>query len=130
TAEAATVNVRDGAVRVQDKTGMDLFEYAAAEALRRREEGMEIAWGNDLNATYRDRLLGAIEILAIHGAPFCADDARDLIGDPPRAVHPNIAGSVFNAAAKVGLIRFVGYTISRRPCGNGNLIRVWQGIAA
>jgi hypothetical protein len=106
---------------------LDLLASGTIEALRRREEGMAVAYGNDLNAEYRDRLLGAIEILAIKGEPFCADDARALIGDPPRHVHPNLAGAVFNAAAKAGLIQMVGFAISRRAVGNGNLIRTWKG---
>lgn len=105
----------------------DLFEASTEEAIRRRNEGMAVAWENDLNAMYRDRLLAAIHHLAGKGVPFCSDDARDLAGDPPRFVHPNVAGSCFNAAAKAGLIRMTGTTISKRPGGHGNLVRTWIG---
>lgn len=103
----------------------NLFEAATVTAIQRRNAGMAVAFTNDLNAAYRDRLLGAIEILAIHGEPFCSDQARELAGDPPRWVHPNISGSVFNAAARCGLIRPIGFTYSTREVGNHNVVRLW-----
>jgi len=107
---------------------LDLLEYAAQEALRQRDLGIDrVLYASDTE--YRDRLLGAIEILAIHGDPFTADDARAIAGDPPADVHPNLAGAVFNAAAKAGIIRFVGeYALSTRVIGHRNLIRVWKGV--
>lgn len=107
---------------------LDLLEYGAQEALRQRELGMgQVLYATDTE--YRDRLLGAIEILAIHGDCFTADDARAIAGDPPADVHPNLAGAVFNAAAKAGIIRFVGeYALSARVVGHGNLLRVWRGV--
>lgn len=107
---------------------MDLLEYGAQEALRRRDVGMAEVLDSDTE--YRDRLLGCIEILAMHGDPFTADDARAMVGDPPAHVHPNLAGAVFNAAARAGIIRFEGvYALSTRIVGHGNLLRVWRGVA-
>lgn len=105
----------------------DLFEASTVEAIRRRNEGMAVAWENDLNAMYRDRLLAAIHHLAGKGQPFGADEARSLAGDPPRFVHPNISGACFRAAASMGLIRLVGYDVSRRPVGHGNRTGRWIG---
>lgn len=96
------------------------------EAIRRREQGIaEVEAHSD--AEYRYRLIRAIQILADGGQEFTADDCRRIAGDPPATTHPNIAGALFNAAAKQGLIRMVGYGLSSRPQGHGNLVRRWIG---
>jgi hypothetical protein len=108
-------------------TQLDLLTQGTEQALKRREDGMALTLGNDLNAQYRELLLCAIEVLAAKGDPFSADDARAIAGDPPRFTHPNVAGAVFNAAARAGIIRMVGVGISRRAVGHGNLTRLWTG---
>jgi hypothetical protein len=107
---------------------LDLLAEATAQAIAARNVGMATTFENDLNAEYRDRLLGAIEILAIRGETFCSDDARALAGDPPHWVHPNIAGSVFNAASRAGIIRAVGMGYSRRVIGHHNRVLLWVGV--
>lgn len=97
------------------------------DAIRRREQGMaEVEAHSD--SEYRYRLIGAIEVLAASAREFTADEARKIAGDPPPTTHPNIAGALFNAAAKAGTIRMVGYGLSTRPQGHGNLVRRWIGV--
>lgn len=98
------------------------------EAIRRREQGMAAVEAHS-DAEYRYRLIGAIEVLAASGREFTADEARRIAGDPPETTHPNIAGALFNAAAKTGIIRMVGYGTSERPRGHGNTVRIWVGAA-
>lgn len=99
---------------------MDLIE-----AIKQRELGMERVL--DVKSEYRQAVESAIKILAIAGHKFCSDDVRELVGDPPRGVSTNLTGALFSAAAKAGTIHRVGYGISKRIVGHGNLTRLWIG---
>lgn len=101
---------------------MDLIE-----ALRLCEEGIA-AVESHASKEYRCKLIGAIEVLIERGGEFTADDVRQIAGDPPATTHPNIAGAIVNRAARDGIIRMVGYGISSRPQGHGNLVRRWIGL--
>jgi hypothetical protein len=45
-------------------------------------------------------------------------------------VRPPLIGARFNAAAKQGLIRRVGFTQSTEPATHAAWVKVWQGTAA
>ncbi len=95
-------------------------------AIREREVGMASVIRN-ADEAYSQRFFHAIEILAASGVGFTADAARDLAGDPPSTTSPNVAGAIFNAAAKAGLIEAVGYSRSGRVIGHANTVRLWRG---
>jgi hypothetical protein len=100
---------------------LDMFEAQQAKA-----EGM----GRVLEHAapdYRVALERAIAELAARGGEFDSDDVRRIAGDPPRTTHPNVAGAVMSAMAKRGLIEKVGYGLSSRREGHGNLVRRWRG---
>ena len=96
------------------------------EAIRQRELGMATAVRN-ADESYSNRFFRAIEVLATSGAVFTADDARALAGDPPSASSPNVAGALFNAAAKTGLIEACGFARIGRVIGHGNRVVAWRG---
>lgn len=99
------------------------------DALNRREAAMRWVEQN-ADATYRDRLIAAIEQLAATGRNFCADEVRYLAGEPPEGQHYNVIGAVINHAARRGVIEFVGFTRSMRVIGHGNRIGLYRGAAA
>jgi hypothetical protein len=90
-----------------------------------RDEGLERVL--ERKSAYRWKLENAIYELARTGTPFTADHLRAMCGDPPRDISTNLVGAVVNAAAKAGIIRQVGYAISGRVKGHGNLQRQWVG---
>lgn len=100
---------------------LDIFE-----ALRARDAGIAQAYRN-ADEGYSNRLFRAIEVLAASGANFTSDDARALAGDPPSTTSPNVAGAIFNAAAKAGLIEAVGFARSVRVVGHNNRVLLWKG---
>jgi hypothetical protein len=61
---------------------------------------------------------------------FSADDLIENIGLPHDiAMNKNNAvGAAFTAARRIGLIRRVGWTQSRRPEGHGRVIALWSKI--
>lgn len=99
---------------------MDLIE-----AIHQRDLG--IGHALDLKSQYRGLVESAIEYLAAVGTEFSSDDVRRIVGDPPPSVSTNVTGALFNAAAKAGIIRQAGTTISARVIGHGNLVRTWVG---
>lgn len=102
-----------------------MIQMDLVEAIHQRELGMERAL--DTKSEYRTSVEAAIKILAIAGREFSSDDVRELVGDPPHNVSTNTTGALFSAAAKAGIIRKVGYDISKRVVGHGNLVRLWIG---
>ncbi len=103
-----------------------MIQMDLVEAIHQRELGMERAL--DPKGEYRSAVEAAIKILAMAGDEFSSDDVRDIVGDPPRGVSTNLTGALFNVAAKAGLIQHVGYMISARVKGHGNLVRTWRGV--
>lgn len=98
-------------------------------AIEARDAGMQDALDH-ARGRYLNELERAIAQLADSGRTFCADDVRELAGDPPQDTSPNVVGAIVNAAARSGLIVLVGYTHSARVVGHGNLVRCWRGRAA
>lgn len=101
---------------------LDMFAAEQAKA-----EGMERVLEHAA-PDYRVALERAIAELAARGGEFDSDDVRRIAGDPPRTTHPNIAGAVMSSMAHRGLIVRVGYGISSRREGHGNLVRKWRGV--
>lgn len=101
---------------------LDIFD-----ALRQREVGMDQVLLSP-HEKYREVYMRSIAVLARGGAVFTADDARALAGDPPTTCSPNVAGALFNAAAKAGLIEAVGFLRSGRVVGHGNRLLTWRGV--
>ncbi len=101
---------------------MSSSEAAVGEAYKqlgmfRADEAADAGW--------KARVDAAIEELAASGAPFTAEDVREIAGDPPD--HPNAMGARFAAAAQRGLIRSVGYRKARRASLHRHPIHVWEG---
>lgn len=67
----------------------------------------------------------AIRAIARRGLPFTADDLVDRTG-LPEAANPRAMGARFTSAHRDGVIRLVGYAMSRPSC-RGAVVRVWQG---
>lgn len=85
--------------------------------MARADAAAEVAW--------RERVDDAIRLLAAGGGEFTADDVREMTGAPPS--HPNAMGARFFHAAKVGVIRSVGFKKSERASLHAHHIRVWTG---
>lgn len=74
-----------------------------------------------------DRMIG---VLAAAGRDFTAEDLRELVGDPPADVHPNVLPARFVRAAQKRTIVWTGGTVrGRRPVSHARLLRVWRGGA-
>ncbi|MGH2595798.1 MAG: hypothetical protein ACRDH7_07520 [Actinomycetota bacterium] len=69
----------------------------------------------------------AIRLLASIGDPFTSDDVRAIAGDPWD--HPNACGSLFNRAARAGVIERIGYRKSERPRLHSHPLTLWRGVA-
>lgn len=74
---------------------------------------------------WKDRWDKAIRLLAISGEPFCSDDVREIAGAPED--HPNAAGARFQAAARAGLIRKIGFVKSARAALHAHHVAQWVG---
>lgn len=68
-----------------------------------------------------------IGTLADSGEPFTSDDVSALTGDSPTGSR-GAMGARFNAAARRGVIRRVGYVPSRRPSVHAHPVALWQGV--
>jgi len=99
--------------------------FDAAEAERRRDEGMALA-EEAADVDWKDAWRQTIRLLAAIGDPFCSDDVRAIAGDPWD--HPNAAGSLFNSAAREGIIRHVGYRRSDRAALHRHPVALWVGV--
>lgn len=95
------------------------------DAMRARETGQERVLADD--SDYREWAEAAIRSFANNGEPFSADSVRDLIGDPPASVSPNLIGALFQAALKRSEIRWVSFTRSPRVMGHGNKLGLYVG---
>lgn len=100
---------------------LDIFE-----ALREREISMQrVELASD--STYRQRLDEAIARLAARGTSFCADQVRELAGEPPAGCSHNIIGVAVNTALKRGHVDAIGFTRSARVEGHGNRLLLLRG---
>lgn len=100
-------------------------KHNAAEGLQRKEHGMAVVDAAE-GGEWKARTTAAIEEFAASGDEFTALEIRDIVGDP---VHPNAFGARFNAAARAGIIRKVGYRNSSRPTLHAHPIAVWVGAS-
>lgn len=69
----------------------------------------------------------AVLALATAGEPFTADDIRARIPDGLQPRHNNAWGGLLNAWRHRGLIRPVGYALSRHQPRHGGVQRQWVG---
>lgn len=100
---------------------MNLFDQHPAEAAFYSEIAVHKTWA--------DAAETGMKHLAQRGAPFSADDLRELIGgvagEPEK---PNAYGGLFLSWSKQGLIRRAGYVASRGPKNNAREQKLWVGI--
>lgn len=54
-----------------------------------------------------------------------ADDIRGVLPDPP---HHNAIGAAFSKAAKMGLIKKVGYDKAKHKSAHGRVVMVWAAV--
>jgi hypothetical protein len=101
---------------------LDIFE-----AFARREAGQDLVVAH-ADTDYRERLAAAIKVLAARGEPFCSDDIRCEVGDPPAGASPNLVGALVNHALRSGLIHTIRWTRSSRVAGHGNLVGLYVGV--
>lgn len=66
----------------------------------------------------------AIDELAARYHPFTAEDVRRMVGDPPTE---KVIGAIFNAAARAGVIKRVGFVQTRRPSSHATMTSQWIG---
>lgn len=96
-------------------------DTAAALGVLLRREG--VARANDgVDTWWKSCCDAAIVFLAWQGRPFTSDDVTALIPPPDR---PCWVGARFYAARVAGVIRFAGFTTSRRPSRHAGVVRVW-----
>ncbi|HMM96716.1 hypothetical protein [Phycicoccus sp.] len=80
-----------------------------------------------LDPFWTDGALRAIETLAAGGAIFSADDLRADPYSIPEPAHPSHWGALFAKARAQGIIRPVGFIVSRTASRNGGALRTWRG---
>ena len=91
------------------------LSLGATEGLARKEAMLALMAGRPWAQTAREL---ARRLLAENGnQPITIDDLHALLGEPPR---PNEAGGVFRSG-----FRQVGFAVSEKPHGHGNLVRRW-----
>lgn len=74
---------------------------------------------------FRTRIDAAIRSAAALGEPFSANDLRATFADVPGP----LIGARFNAAAKAGVIRRIGYVTSTKASTHGHPVAEWVGCA-
>jgi hypothetical protein len=100
------------------------YQPSLLDALAARDEGIaQVEAASDEIA--RNAIDQAIAHFAATGAPFSANDTRPLLPD----VRAPLIGARFQAAARAGLIRRVGFTQSTEPATHAAWVKVWQGAA-
>lgn len=99
---------RDLGKRLADR-GMDKAETAEA-----------------LTGDWVERADAELKRLARTGDRFTAETLTGAVGRPS---HHNALGARFNAAARQGLIRKVGYTNANRSAAHSRGLAVWQGVS-
>jgi hypothetical protein len=77
------------------------------------------------DSDHRVRIDAAIRSAAALGDPFSANDLRASLSDVPGP----LVGARFNALAKAGVIRRVGYVASTKANTHGHPVAEWIGIS-
>ncbi len=106
---------------------VDNSRVATLEALSQllRDEGIARANANT-DTWWASVFDAAVGYFASTGIPFTADDVRELIPTPN---HPNRTGARFHAANQAGVIRPVGFALSRSRSRHAGVLRLWVGAA-
>jgi hypothetical protein len=93
-----------------------------------KERGMDSAeTAQALVDGWVERADAELNRLAASGERFTAETLTGRVGMPS---HPKAVGARFNAAAKRGLIRKVGFTRANRRAAHSRDLAVWQGVQA
>lgn len=75
---------------------------------------------------FKARIDAAIRSAAALGEPFSANDLRHVLSDVPGP----LVGARFNALAKAGVIRRIGYVASTKTNTHGHPVAEWIGASA
>lgn len=94
------------------------------DARTRKQQALARVNGNARTA-HRERIDRTIRRFAGAGIPFSANDVRPVLADIPGP----IIGARFNAAARAGVIRHVGYVQSTKSNTHAHEIKLWRGAA-
>lgn len=94
------------------------------EARQRRDDGIALVDASEPTAWSR-AAEQAIAEFAHAGAPFCAEDVREVVGDPR---HPNALGSVFMRAVRSGSLEQVGHVQCVRKQARGRWQPQYRGV--
>jgi hypothetical protein len=93
----------------------------ARDAQARKRDALRRVNGGAAPA-HRERIDAAIRHAVQTGNEFSANDIRATLQDVPGP----LIGARFNAAARAGVIRHVGYIPSSKPNTNGHDIKLWR----
>lgn len=95
-------------------------ELCACAGVARRDLALAAV---EVHATDDDRrrIDSAIRTVAARGKPFSANDIRHLVADVPGP----LMGARFQAAARAGLIRRVGYVTSTKANTHAHPVTEW-----
>lgn len=99
-------------------------DLCACPGVRRRDRALVAVTGSAKD-TDRARIDAAIRQVAGRGRPFSANDVRGLVPDAPGP----LMGARFNAAAKAGVIRRVGYVASTKANTHAHPVGEWQAVS-
>lgn len=101
-------------------------EIAVRLGRQLRDDGIRRTTRN-MDPTWRAQVDQAINQLAATGEPFTADSVRAL--GVPEPSSPQQWGARFQAAARAGVIRRIGYQPSQRASVHAHPVATWQGAA-
>jgi hypothetical protein len=106
--------------------GAHLATQGCADCGAKAKTRLLAAVNDNAAPDFRDRVDAAIRSAAALGQPFSANDLRHVLSDVPGP----LVGARFNAAAKAGLIRRVGYVTSTKANTHGHPVAEWIGAVA
>lgn len=95
-----------------------------AEGRAARDAGITQALENPMLPPWKVVAAGMIDRLISERESFTSEDLRALAGDPPTAA---AMGAVFNAAARQGKIRRIGFDQATRTTSHATMIGRWTG---
>lgn len=100
----------------------------AAAGAKAAQRGMDLTeTAEALMSDWVERADRELEALAGSGERFTAETLTGRIGMPS---HPKAVGARFNALARKGRIRKVGFTRANRRAAHSRDLAVWQGVSS
>ncbi len=94
------------------------------DALKAQQQGIHQVMSHSLK--WSDVALDALKAFAVRiGKPFTTEDFRQsaLVPEPH---HPNAWGAIFNAAARKGVIRQVGFSRPSNIKSHASVVMTWE----